>query len=123
MTPSHLDQRVTAQQNAARHSGDREACRVAYWDAWTSRFDWWIYQAAYIGIPLEFCDPTTGMWSVPEDICWQCWKPVEGPVVRLMVNAECRHYHPDCRLGHDSLLRAGEHTSWSCRSTLPHYVV
>lgn len=121
MTPSQLDQSVTAKQHAARYAGDREACLVAYWDAWTSRFDHWIYRAAYIGIPLEYCDPTTGMWTVPEDMCWKCWQPVEGPVVREMCNAECRHYHPACRPGHDSRLWEGKHC-FSCPSTIACYV-
>jgi len=121
MTPSQLDQYVTAQQHAARYAGDREACLVAYWDSWTSRFDHWIYRAAYIGIPLEYCDSTTGMWSVPEDICWKCWTPIDGPVVRDMCNAECRHYHPDCRPGHGSRLWEGEHC-FSCPSTIACYV-
>jgi hypothetical protein len=122
MTPYQLDRAVSEQQEAARHAGDREACLVAYWDSWTSRADCWVYTAASLGIPVDYCDPTSGIWSVPEDVCWQCWKPIEGPVTRLMVNAECRHYHPECLSSHDSQLREGEHTSWSCRSTIPHYV-
>jgi hypothetical protein len=121
MTPSQLDQYVTAQQNAVRDAGNRESCRVAYWDARTSRADHWIYTAAWIGIPVEYCDPTHGIWHVPEDICWACWKPIEGPVVREMCNAECRHYHPACRSGHDSRLWEGEHC-WSCKSLIPCYV-
>jgi hypothetical protein len=120
MTPSQLNVSVTAQQNAARFAGDRDACMAALADSWTSRADWWIYQAAWIGIPLKYVDPTFGRWSVPEDMCWSCWKPVEGPLVREMCNAECRHYHPACRPGHDTHLWDGEHC-WNCTSRIPCY--
>lgn len=115
--PYRLDRHVSDLQEAARQAGDR----VAYADAWTARADSWAYLAASIGIPTEYLHPTFGHWTVPEDICWTCWKPIEGPVVTVGVNAECRHHHPACQPGHDTLLRDGVHGRPACDSNIPHY--
>lgn len=113
-----LDRHVSDLQEAARQSGDR----VAYADAWTARADASAYLAATIGIPTEYLHPTFGNWNVPEDVCWGCWKPIEGPVVALGVNAECRHYHPHCQTDADfGQLWEGEHGRPACKSRLPHY--
>lgn len=118
MASERVDRWVSDQQEAARQNGDR----VAYADAWTSRADAWTYRAVSIGIPLDYIDPTFGTWDIPENICWACWKPIEGPVVTLGVNAECRHHHPACYLSADfGRLYEGIHGRPACSSELPYY--
>lgn len=125
--PANLRYPVAARLDAARWAGDR----VAYADALTSLADLRIYEAAYHGVPLDYVDPSSGWWSVPENICRTCWDVVAGPVVALGCEGWCLHYHPDCRPRYadlpprplDILYPAGrQHPRRSCRSQLPHYV-
>jgi len=90
-------------------------------DAWTSRFDATAYTAASLGVPDDYIDGTTGRWSVPEEVCWGCWQRIEPPIVRLIANADCRHYHPRC-LREAAFVHTGRHLR-SCGSRLPFYAV
>ncbi|MGW5711576.1 hypothetical protein [Streptomyces olivaceus] len=116
--PANLFRRLAGQLDDARQAGDR----ATYADLRTSWADIQAYQAAQLGIPTEYLDSTSGLWTVAEDVCWGCWKPIEGPVVALGVNAECRHYHPHCQTGADfGRLWDGEHGRPACKSRLPYY--
>ncbi|MFI2349759.1 hypothetical protein ACH492_22430 [Streptomyces sp. NPDC019443] len=117
ISPANLGRRISDQQDAARMSGDR----VLWEDAWTSLADCRIYTAAWLGIPWEYVDPSLGHWLVPEDVCWSCWKQIEGLVVVIGVNADCRHHHSSCWPDHDPQVRDGVHGRPACQSRLPHY--
>ena len=79
--PANLWHPLGAQLDYARKSGDR----AAYADVLTSMADLRIYEAAYLGIPDRYVDPSSGTWTVPETDCRACWKPIDGPVMTLPV--------------------------------------